>query len=393
MTKSAWACLTVALVLLVLGYALGYPELLALGVAALGLLGLSALLVTGRPRVRLERRIAPLRVTRGERATGTLTVENLSTTRRLRVDAFEPVAGGQVRADVRVAVPTVPRAGRRVVTYELPTDRRAVLDVGPIRWQRTDPFGFWQRQQEMGGVERLFVHPRVHVVQLAASGRARHLDGPTSDSAPRGTITFHALREYVRGDDMRHVHWKSSARLGTLMVKENVDTALPSTTVLFDTRAHLYDSPARFEEAVDLVASLVTAAARAQFPFRLLTSDGVQTDGAGGADQTRGVLDLLAGVRPHSGDDGTGGLVDLADGVDHRRTSSNVVAVSGALDETRDAADLSALRSVARRYDRAVMARLVPAGTSPLGLGDDVVVLDAQDAAGAALAWNVWSRR
>jgi uncharacterized protein (DUF58 family) len=245
----------------------------------------------------------------------------------------------------------------------------------------------------MGAVERVFVHPKVHIVQIAASGRARHVDGPTSDSAPRGTITFHALREYVRGDDMRHVHWKSSARLGTLMVKENVDTALPSTTVLFDTRAHLYDAPARFEEAVDLVASIVTAAARAQFPFRLLTSDGLQMDSAGGADQTRGVLDLLAGVRPHEADDGKGGLVDLADGVDHRRTSSNVVAVSGVLDEARDATDLSALRSVARRYDRAVLVRLVPTGTSPLGLGNDVVVLDAQDAAEAALAWNVWARR
>ncbi|HEX5511557.1 MAG TPA: DUF58 domain-containing protein [Actinomycetales bacterium] len=393
MTRSAWACLTVGLALLVLGYALGYPELLALGVAAVVLLGFSALLVVGKPRARLERRIAPLRVTRGEPSTGTLVVENLSGTKRLRVDAFDPVAGGPVRTDVRVAVPTVPRSGRREVTYELPTDRRAVLDVGPVRWERSDPFGFWKRQQEMGRVERLFVHPKVHIVQIAASGRARHVDGPTSDSAPRGTITFHALREYVRGDDMRHVHWKSSARLGTLMVKENVDTALPSTTVLFDTRAMLYDSPARFEEAVDLVASIVTAAARAQFPFRLLTSDGVQMESGGGADQTRGVLDLLAGVRPHEPDDGKGGLVDLADSVDHRRTSSNVVAVAGLLDETRDATDLSALRSVARRYDRAVLVRMVPSGTSPLGLGDDVVVLDAHGAAEAALAWNVWARR
>lgn len=390
MTRAGRATLLVIGVLLVTGYALGYPELLALAVAALVVLGLGALAVSGRPPVELSRQISPLRVTRGEPCEGLLTVRNGSSARRLRVDAYEPCVGGGVDTVVPVAVPTLPRGGTRQAAYQLPTQQRAVLDVGPLRWERTDPFGLWRRRQQLGTVERLHVHPRVHVLDIAASGRARHLDGPTSDHAPRGSITFHALREYVRGDDMRHVHWKSSARLGTLMVKEHVDTALPHTTVLFDTRSGSYDSPVRFEEAVDLVASLLTSSTRAQFPCRLVTSGGASVDAKGSQVETRAVLDLLSGVETSL----DGGFLQMADSLDHRRSNSIVVCVTGALTSAADGdADLSAVRTLGRRYDRALLVRLVPRGTRAVATGDEVVVVDAEDAATAALAWNVWSRR
>ena len=389
MTRAGWGAVVVAAVLLVTGYALGYPELLALAVACLVVLGLGALAVSGRPRVELGREIYPLRVTRGEPSVGVLTVRNVSAARRLRVEAYEPCAGNGIDTQVPISVPTLPRGGTRQATYRLPTERRTVLDVGPLRWERTDPFGLWRRRQQLGAVERLHVHPRVHVLDLAASGRARHLDGPTSDTAPRGSITFHALREYVRGDDMRHVHWKSSAHLGTLMVKEHVDTALPYTTVLFDTRVGAYDSPERFEEAVDLVASLLMASTRAQFPCRLVTSSGMSAEGKGSHEETRSMLDLLSGVETSF----DGGILAMADSLDHRRSNSIVVCVTGALSGPDGEADLSALRTLGRRYDRALLVRLVPDGTPAVGTGEEVTTVDAEDAATAALAWNVWSRR
>ncbi|HZI98720.1 MAG TPA: DUF58 domain-containing protein [Actinomycetales bacterium] len=389
MTRAGWATLVVSGTLLATGYALAYPELLALAVAGLVVLGLGAVAVSGRPRVELEREIRPLRVTRGEPCVGVLTVKNLSTARRLRVDAFEPCAGNGVDTQVAIAVPTLPRGGTRQATYRLPTARRAVLDVGPLRWERADPFGLWRRRQQLGTLERMHVHPRVHVLDLAASGRARHLDGPTSDTAPRGSITFHALREYVRGDDMRHVHWKSSARLQTLMVKEHVDTALPHTTVLFDTRASAYDTAERFEEAVDLVASLLTASTRSQFPCRLVTSAGVSMEAKGSHEETRAVLDLLSGVETSL----DGGFLDMADALDHRRSNSIVVCVTGALSGREGEADLSAVRTLGRRYDRALLVRLVPDGAPGVATGEEVVVVAAEDAAAASLAWNIWSRR
>ncbi len=393
MTRSGWVAATTGVVLLVLGYALGYPELLALGVGAFGLLAFGALLVAGRPAVQVDRQVDPLRVTRGDPAIALLVVRNPSSRRRLRVEVVEPVTrtvgSTSSTTELRVAVPTLARSGVRRRTYRLPADRRGVLTVGPLRWERSDPFGLWRRRQDVEQVRTVFVHPKVHTLDLAASGRARHLDGPTSDKAPRGSITFQALREYVRGDDMRLIHWKSSARMGTLMVKESVDTAMPHTTVLFDTRAASYDDGDRFEEAVDVVASLLTAATRAQFPCRLVTTGGVQSESRGSTEETRSVLDLLAGLDADSDD----GFIGLADGIDHRRSNSTVVAVTGAQHGREADDDLSALRTLARRYDRALLLRLVPLGTEPVGGSDDLVVIDSESALQAVTAWNVWSRR
>ncbi len=393
MTRSGWVAATTGVVLLVLGYSLGYPELLALGVGAFGLLAFGALLVAGRPAVHVDRQVDPLRVTRGDPAIALLVVRNPSSRRRLRVEVVEPVTrtvgSTTSTTELRVAVPTLARSGVRRRTYRLPTDRRGVLTVGPLRWERSDPFGLWRRRQEVEQLRKVFVHPKVHTLDLAASGRARHLDGPTSDKAPRGSITFQALREYVRGDDMRLIHWKSSARVGTLMVKESVDTAMPHTTVLFDTRAASYDDGDRFEEAVDVVASLLTAATRAQFPCRLVTTGGVQAEAKGSTEETRSMLDLLCGIDADSDD----GFMGLADGIDHRRSNSTVVAVTGAQQGGDGADDLSALRTLARRYDRALLLRLVPLGTEPAGGSDDLVVIDSESALQAVTAWNVWSRR
>ena len=68
------------------------------------------------------------------------------------------------------------------------------------------------------------------------TGNTRHLEGPSSDTSPQGNITFHRLRDYVVGDDLRLVHWRSSARTGKLVVKHNVDTSQPYTVVLLDQR-------------------------------------------------------------------------------------------------------------------------------------------------------------
>ena len=163
---------------------------------------------------------------------------------------------------------------------------------------------------------------------------------------------------------------------------------MPHTTVLFDTRAASYDDGDRFEEAVDVVASLLTAATRAQFPCRLVTTGGVQAEARGSTEETRSMLDLLCGIDADSDD----GFMGLADGIDHRRSNSTVVAVTGAQQGGDGADDLSALRTLARRYDRALLLRLVPAPTRPA----------ARTAWSSSTprarcrrspAWNVWSRR
>src|SRR5204863_2320032 len=111
-----------------------------------------------------------------------------------------------------------------------------------------------------GGSVRVWVRPRVHLIAAVPVGLSRSMDGRV-DRVPHGSITFDALREYVVGDDLRHVHWRTSARVGELMVREHVDTALPQIVVLLDDRAATH-TPDSFEDACEAAASVVVAAIR-----------------------------------------------------------------------------------------------------------------------------------
>ena len=141
---------------------------------------------------------------------------------------------------VDVPIPRLPAGGRKSTTYRLPSTARGVVSVGPLFIGRGDPLGLVRAEREHGDVVKLWVHPRHHALSPLPASLTRSLEGPTSDTAPNGTITFHALREYVIGDDLRHIHWKSTAHAGTLMVRQHVDTSQPHTTVVLDCRRALH---------------------------------------------------------------------------------------------------------------------------------------------------------
>jgi uncharacterized protein (DUF58 family) len=296
-----------------------------------------------------------------------------------RLTATDPCGPGQAR----VALPRLRPGASREVTYRLPTDRRGVFPVGPLQVDRSDPLGLWQRRQRFDQPATLRVHPVVQPVAVYPSGRRLHLDGPQVDNAPRGTVTFDALREYVPGDDQRHVHWRSSVRLGTLMVRVHVDPSLPLTTVLLDTRARVYPGEA-FEDAVDAVASVTVAAARSRYPVRLRTTCGQAVDCQGRREDGRVLLDRLAGVEPVD----RGGFDTIASLVAGSRAGTLLVVTGRCHDD-----DLASVALVRSRFERAVVLRIgaapADAGVSPAGL----LLLDCADAVEFAFTWNALVRR
>ncbi|MET7376740.1 DUF58 domain-containing protein [Micromonospora arida] len=262
--------LVAAVVLSGVGFRFAYPELTLLGAAAGAAVGYAALVAAWRPRLTVTRRADPDRVARGEPASMTLTVRN---TGRLR--------SANLLAEDRCGQRTVPvpvlrlRPGRDTeVRYDVPTDRRGVVPVGPLRVTRRDPLGLVALARPYGAAVPVWVHPRIHPLTAVPRGAGRSLDGRV-DGVPHGSITFDSLREYVVGDELRRVHWRTSARVGELMVRENVDTSLPRLVVLLDNRVAAH--PQRiggvaesFESACEAAASIVTAAHRADLPVLLL---------------------------------------------------------------------------------------------------------------------------
>jgi uncharacterized protein (DUF58 family) len=365
-----------AVVLYVLALVLGYEELFVLAAVAIVALIGGAAWVALRPNLEVRREIEPRRVTRGDPALGLVRVTNRSRFPSVPAIATEPCGTVTVEVDL----PRLPRGGAISKRYRLPTDRRAVVDVGPIAITRADPLVLWRTRRRHGEIERLWVHPRTFALAGLPAGRTRSLDGQATDAVEHGSITFHALREYVVGDDLRHVHWKSSARVGTLMVREHVDTSLPQLTLLLDTRASVYDEES-FESAVEAAASVAVAASRAGYPLRLVTTCGRSAGGRGIGADAAPLLDLLAAIGPADDVDLRSVAVRLA----RERRGDTFVAVTGRTDTD----DIAPVSSLARRFDDAVLVMIADdVDARIVSVPRSVQVLRAGDGEQFATRWN-----
>lgn len=283
-TRSGWGAIVAGVGLYAIGVALGLAELVVAGAALLLLLAAAFAWVLRPPSLSVTRQIEPSRVRRGSPALGLVSVANVGRRRSPRL-RLEDRAGDRT---VGLELPALRPGQHRSSTYRLPTGRRGVFEVGPLVLSQTDPFGLLARRRSFGDVARVWVHPRSHPVPASKSGSTVEMDGPMDDTAPEGTIAFQGLRPYVVGDDLRMVHWRTTARTGTLMVKKHVDTNRPQVVVMVDDRARSYATSEAFEEAVDVGASLLEQALRGGAPVRLDTVSGSITDYV-----PRGITDAL----------------------------------------------------------------------------------------------------
>lgn len=274
-----------AAALLAAGFRFAYPELALLGAAGATAGGYALAVAAWRPRLSVVRRAEPDRVGRGEPATMTVTVHNSGRLRSANLVAEDRCGGLPVPVPVLRLRPGKDTTAR----YDVPTTRRGVVPVGPLRVTRRDPLGLVSLSRPYGETVPVWVHPRVHPLNVVPTGAGRSLDGRV-DSVPHGSITFDSLREYVVGDELRRVHWRTSARVGELMVREDVDTSLPRLVVLLDNRAVAHPRRSAglaesFESACEAAASVLTAAYRADLPVVLVLvapEEEADATGAGG---------------------------------------------------------------------------------------------------------------
>jgi uncharacterized protein (DUF58 family) len=237
--------------------------------------------------------------------------------------------------------------------------------------------------QQQRTQETLWVHPATQDVTPFPNGRTRDLEGPTSGEASQGGIAFHTLRQYVFGDDLRLIHWKSSAKTGDLMVRHNVDTFQPRSLVVFDVHDKVY-SEEGFEHAVRVVASLLAASIHNHFPIRLRTTSGLVM-GSETGDRLERILDQLSALRTEH----DASLSSISRQVASERGGFSLAVITGQATAT----DLSAIGPLRGRFQNITIGRVGVRGRGSVHELPGAVLINAATSVEFAQAWNRRVRR
>ncbi|MFE0421767.1 DUF58 domain-containing protein [Streptomyces sp. NPDC058953] len=314
----------------VCAYVLGQEDLLRVGLllAVLPLIA-AAVLYRTRYRVAGSRRLSPSRVVAGEEARVHLRMDNVSRmpTGLLMLQDHVPYVLGP---RPRFVLDRMEAGGRREVSYRVRSDLRGRYPLGPLQLRLTDPFGLCELTRSFSAFDLLTVVPRTEelpAVRLVGDGSG-HGDGRLRSLALAGDDDL-IPRAYRHGDDLRRVHWRSTARFGELMVRREEQPRRARCTVLLDTRAVGYQGAgpdSAFEWAVSGAASVLTHLSAQGFAVRLITDEG----GAVSADAVASGFSAAAGESA----DSVGVMMDLLAVVDH----SDAEGYEAAYEALRDGA-------------------------------------------------------
>ena len=350
-----------AVLLVAGGRLLGVVELFVMGTGALALV-VAALAYVRFARYRLEagRELRPARVHAGSDSRVELTVRNTSERRSPVLAAQDPFDGGR-RAARFLLAPLAPGEAARAA-YRLPTDRRGVFDLGPLELELSDPFGVATTSVEAAPATKLTVYPRIDRIEPLPLTRGNDpyagADHPTALAAVGED--FYALREYDRGDDLRRVHWKATARLDELMVRQDEMPWQGRATVLLDLRQGVH-TPESVEIAVSAAASIVSAGWRHRSLVRLVATGGHDSGFAAGQAHVEAILEHLAEAGPDQGAD----LEPLLAQLHRGGNSGTLAAVTTA---AASGADLEGIARLSRRFGMVTIVLLEPwSGQSPAG--------------------------
>ena len=348
LTTRGRSFVTTGIVLAVASLGLGLDALLRAGVLVAALPLLTAFVSRhADAEISVSRVVSPARLTQGRRAEVTVTVTDHAAV-PFGVLALEEVVPAQLGTGARFLLHRSPQNREHVVTYSIEGLVRGKHDLGPLTVRTLDPFGLAQSERTVSTTSPVTVVPGA--VPLRPVGTV----GAWSGS---GEVRPHALavggtedvtvREYQRGDDLRRVHWRSTARTGEMMVRREEQPWQSRASVLLDTRTvgHVgVGLDSSLEWAVGAAASAVVSLAGEQVTVRLAcgasrdTSSGWHDRSTHSWVQTGPLLDALAAVVPTPEHTLTDDLASLSG------ETGLLLAVLGGLSPT----DLAQLRRIPR---------------------------------------------
>lgn len=257
-TPLGWFVIALGMVGVLLGATLVWVEAWFIAVVSLALLLTAAPFLAGSRAYRTVLEVSRNSVVAGGEV-------------QLRVEVENTVARPQLPAVIELPVGnalrelTVPLLGphqQTTLPVNVPATHRGVITVGPLTVARQDPLGLLRREMTWRDLHRVHVHPHTVLLPPNSAGLVRDLEGQASKRLTDSDLSFHAVREYVPGDAMRHIHWKSTAKTGQLMVRQYEESQTARLAVLFDARRDEYASDEEFELGVSLAASVSVQAVK-----------------------------------------------------------------------------------------------------------------------------------
>jgi uncharacterized protein (DUF58 family) len=196
----------------------------------------------------------------------------------------------------------VVKAGRNVeVPMTLRAARRGHLHLRGFVFSVTDPFGFCRSYSRWESTQTMLILPRRYILPPINLGGASeyHPGGVSLASSVGESEEFMSVREYRRGDPLRHIHWKSTSKTGKLIVKEFQNEYFVRQALVLDT---FMDTPSSvaFEEAVSVAASFALALNTQDSLLDLLFvgTEAICVTTGHGVAQVEHMLEILASVQP-----------------------------------------------------------------------------------------------
>lgn len=338
------------------GRLLGLTELYVLAAAgALSLLVAEVYVRLVEFELHCRRLVRPPRVEAGSPCRVDLELTNTGKRTRPPLTAVDPV-GSSSGAAVLI-VPALPPGQTARAAYEVPTERRGQFQLGPLQLSLVDPFGLASARRQVSSAGTVLVLPRVDSLPGLPPAPGGQTPAASARSARAQGEDFFALRPYQVGDDLRQVHWPSTARVDDLMIRQLELPWQHRVTVVLDNRRSLHDAES-FEEAVSAAASILTGSQRAGALTRLTTPSGFDSGpGTGGAH-----WDALMGALATIGTNRNASLSAALSRLARQDSASSLAVVTT---DAAPAADLETTRHLSRRAGLVVLVMVVMADRQP----------------------------
>ncbi len=335
-TLRGWFVLAIGAVLWITGRVFGADPLEQTAFSLLALVGIAVVVARRRGQsLDATRTIAPERATTRQPVSLTIELRN-------RASAPAPVLLVEDRIPLelsgraRFSIAGLEAAGHRRATVDLTPRKRGRYEVGPLTVSIVDPFGLAAVHRRPVGTSSFMVYPRVEKLSLPRELGHQRTTASAERRQPTGSSgeDFYTLREYIEGDDLRKIHWPSTAKLQRFMIRQEETPWHQRATIVLDDRSEAhggFGEHSSFERAVEAAASVLALYERAGYSFVFATALQGTTAAGRGAGHLQRSLDLLAEIATGAGPDAL--AIKLAE-LEAGRREGVLVVVTGTLESS-----------------------------------------------------------